>query len=66
MTDVYNHLSTRGYQYGSSFQKMQSLHGTTSSVVAQLTNDLSTINDLSSYRLFHPTLMDACLHPLLT
>ncbi|CAF4323548.1 unnamed protein product [Adineta steineri] len=45
---------------------MQSLHGTTSSVVAQLTNDLSTINDLSSYRLFHPTLMDACLHPLLT
>ncbi|CAF0982640.1 unnamed protein product [Adineta steineri] len=66
MTNVYNHLSTRGYQYGSSFQKMQSLHGTTSSVAAQLTNDLSTINDLSSYRLLHPTSMDACLHPVLT
>ncbi|CAF0982625.1 unnamed protein product [Adineta steineri] len=65
-TNVYNHLSTRGYQYGSSFQKIQSLHGTTSSVVAQLSNDLSAINDHSSYRLLHPTLMDACLHPLLT
>ncbi|CAF3924762.1 unnamed protein product [Adineta steineri] len=66
MTNVYNHLLTRGYQYGSSFQKMQSLHGTATSVVAQLTNDLSAINDLSSYRLLHPTLMDACLHPILT
>ncbi|CAF0969670.1 unnamed protein product [Adineta steineri] len=53
MTNVYNHLSTRGYQYGSSFQKMQSLHGTASSVVTQLSNDLSLINDLSSYRLLH-------------
>ncbi|CAF1169580.1 unnamed protein product [Adineta steineri] len=66
MTNVYNHLSTRGYQYGSSFQNIQSLQGTASSVVAQLSNNVSAINDLSSYHLLHPTSMDACLHPLLT
>ncbi|CAF4052022.1 unnamed protein product, partial [Adineta steineri] len=39
--------------------------GTTSTVIAQVSSDLSKINDLSSYYLLHPSLLDACLHPLL-
>ncbi|CAF1440359.1 unnamed protein product, partial [Adineta steineri] len=34
-------------------------------VIAQLSSDLNKINDLSSYYLLHPSLLDACLHPLL-
>ncbi|CAF4425294.1 unnamed protein product, partial [Adineta steineri] len=64
-SSVYSHLSTRGYQYGPLFQNMNFLQGTTSTVIAQVSSDLSKINDLSSYYLLHPSLLDACLHPLL-
>ncbi|CAF4087291.1 unnamed protein product [Adineta steineri] len=44
---------------------MNFLQGTTSTVIAQVSSDLNKINDLSSYYLLHPSLLDACLHPLL-
>ncbi|UJR06874.1 hypothetical protein I4U23_011163 [Adineta vaga] len=66
ITSIYTHLSTRGYQYGPSFQNMRSLQGTTSTVVAKISSDSTLINDLHCYNLYHPTLLDACLHPCLT
>ncbi|UJR06588.1 hypothetical protein I4U23_010872 [Adineta vaga] len=64
--NIYTHLSTRGYQYGSLFQNIESLHGTTSKVNAIINHKNSNeINNLSSYYLIHPSLLDACLHPLL-
>ncbi|CAF1444101.1 unnamed protein product [Adineta steineri] len=44
---------------------MNFLQGTTSTVIAQVSSGLNKINDLSSYYLLHPSLLDACLHPLL-
>ncbi|CAF0947091.1 unnamed protein product [Adineta steineri] len=58
MTSIYTHLSARGYQYGPSFQKMQSLCGTTSTIVAQIQSNLDAIMDHSSYHLLHPTILD--------
>ncbi|CAF3616502.1 unnamed protein product [Rotaria socialis] len=65
LASVYTHLAARGYQYGPAFRRVQSLRGTTSTVVAELDSDLSSISDLSSYQLFHPTLLDSSFHPLL-
>ncbi|CAF0930134.1 unnamed protein product [Adineta steineri] len=66
ITNIYSYLAMRGYQYGSSFQNVQSLRGTTTEIVAKIGSNLNAINDLSCYHLIHPTLLDACLHPLLT
>ncbi|CAF4039097.1 unnamed protein product, partial [Adineta steineri] len=63
VTSIYTHLSTRGYQYGPSFQNIQSLCGTTSTVIAQIRNNLDPIIDLSCYHLLHPSLLDTTLHP---
>ncbi|UJR12906.1 hypothetical protein I4U23_017080 [Adineta vaga] len=65
VSNVYSHLSTRGYQYGPSFQNMHFLQGTSTTVTAQISNALSKISDHSSYYLLHPSLLDACFHPLL-
>ncbi|CAF1453353.1 unnamed protein product, partial [Adineta steineri] len=62
ITSAYAHLSTRGYQYGSCFQKIKTLRGTTTTVISQLSNDN---NDCSSYYLLHPSVMDSSLHPFL-
>lgn len=62
---VYAHLSTRGYQYGTYFQLMKSLHGTSSMVTAQIDSSLKNIEDIGCYSMLHPTMMDACFHPLL-
>ncbi|UJR38870.1 hypothetical protein I4U23_031538 [Adineta vaga] len=62
-TSIYTYLSTRGYQYGPSFRNIQSLCGTTSTVVAQIRGNLDAITDLSCYYLLHPTLLDTSLHP---
>ncbi|CAF3866320.1 unnamed protein product [Adineta steineri] len=64
-TSIYTHLSTRGYQYGPSFRNIQSLCGTTSTVIAQIQSKLDSIIDLSSYHLLHPTILDNFLQPLL-
>jgi acyl transferase domain-containing protein/NADPH:quinone reductase-like Zn-dependent oxidoreductase len=62
---VYAHLSTRGYQYGTYFQLMKSLHGTSSTVSAQIDSSLKGVEDIGCYSMLHPTVMDACFHPLL-
>ncbi|CAF1285376.1 unnamed protein product [Adineta ricciae] len=62
--DVYLHLLTRGYQYGNSFQNVQSLRGTTTNVTAQINNS-DEINNISSYYLTHPSILDTCFHPIL-
>lgn len=62
---VYAHLSTRGYQYGTYFQLMKSLHGTSSTVSAQIDKSLNDVEDIGCYSMLHPTVMDACFHPLL-
>ena len=62
---VYAHLSTRGYQYGTYFQLMKSLHGTSSTVSAQIDSSLKGVENISCYSMLHPTVMDACFHPLL-
>ncbi|CAF4065132.1 unnamed protein product, partial [Adineta steineri] len=64
-TSIYTHLSTRGYQYGPSFRNIQSLCGTTSTVIAQIHSNLDAITDLSCYHLLHPTILDNFLQPLL-
>ncbi|CAF3995644.1 unnamed protein product [Adineta steineri] len=51
---AYEHLSTRAYQYGSSFQKIKTLHGTSTTVISQLSNDN---NNCSSYYLLYPYLV---------
>ncbi|CAF4212081.1 unnamed protein product [Adineta steineri] len=52
---AYAHLSTRAYQYGSSFQKtMKTLRGTSTTIISQLSNDN---NNCSSYYLLHPYLV---------
>ncbi|CAF4052382.1 unnamed protein product [Adineta steineri] len=52
---AYAHLSTRAYQYGSSFQKkIKTLHGTSTTIISQLSNDN---NNCSSYYLLHPYLV---------
>ncbi|CAF4165644.1 unnamed protein product, partial [Adineta steineri] len=62
ITSAYAHLSTRGYQYGSNFQKIKTLRGTSSTVISELSND---DNDCSSFYLFHPFVMDSAFHPFL-
>ncbi|CAF1059333.1 unnamed protein product [Adineta steineri] len=62
ITSAYAHFSTRGYQYGSSFQKIKTLRGTSTSVISELSND---DNDSSSYYLLHPSIMDSASHPFL-
>ncbi|CAF3952735.1 unnamed protein product [Adineta steineri] len=57
-TSIYTHLSSRGYQYGPSFQNIQSLCGTTSTIVAQIQSSLDAVVDLSCYHLLHPTVLD--------
>ncbi|CAF1458948.1 unnamed protein product [Adineta steineri] len=64
-TSIYTHLSTRGYQYGPFFQNIQSLCGTTSTVIAQIQSNPDTTIDLSCYHLLHPTILDNVLQPLL-
>ncbi|CAF0803199.1 unnamed protein product [Adineta steineri] len=64
-TSIYTHFSTRGYQYGPSFRNIQSLCGTTSTVIAQIQSNLDAITDLPSYHLLHPTILDNFLQPLL-
>ncbi|CAF1168964.1 unnamed protein product [Adineta steineri] len=56
ITSAYEHLSTCGYQYGSSFQKkkIKTLHGTSTTIISQLSNDT---NNCSSYYLLHPYLV---------
>ncbi|UJR38888.1 hypothetical protein I4U23_031556 [Adineta vaga] len=61
MKNVYNYLSTRGYHYGPSFQKMKSLKGTKSKVLCEISSELN-----SSDYILHPTFFDCCLQPLLT
>ncbi|CAF1195338.1 unnamed protein product [Adineta steineri] len=61
VTSIYTHLSTRGYQYGPSFRNIQSLCGTTSTVIAQIHSNIDAITDLSSYHLLHPSLLDSFL-----
>ncbi|CAF4418069.1 unnamed protein product, partial [Adineta steineri] len=60
-TSIYTHLSTRGYQYGPCFQNIQSLCGTTSTIIAQIQSNLDAIIDLSCYHLLHPTILDTFL-----
>ncbi|CAF1086081.1 unnamed protein product [Adineta steineri] len=62
-TSIYTHLSSRGYQYGPSFQNIQSLCGTTSTIIAQIHGNLDSIIDLSSYHLLHPTILNTFLQP---
>ncbi|CAF4123075.1 unnamed protein product [Adineta steineri] len=50
---AYAHLSTHAYQYGSSFQKIKTLRGTSTTIISQLPNDN---NNCSSYYLLHPYL----------
>ncbi|CAF1391541.1 unnamed protein product [Adineta steineri] len=64
-SNFYSYASTRGYQFGPLFQNMNFLQGTTSTVTAQVSNDLNKINDLTSYYLLHPSVLDACFHPLI-
>ncbi|CAF0776234.1 unnamed protein product [Adineta steineri] len=64
-SNFYRYASIRGYQFGSLFQNMNFLQGTTSTVIGQVSNDLTKINDLSSYYLLHPSVLDACFHPLI-
>ncbi|CAF1493558.1 unnamed protein product [Adineta steineri] len=54
ITSAYEHLSTCGYQYGSSFEKLKTLHGTSTIIISQLSNDT---NNRSSYYLLHPYLV---------
>ncbi|CAF1428556.1 unnamed protein product, partial [Adineta steineri] len=58
---IYTHLLTRGYQYGPSFRNIQSLCGTTCTIIAQIQSNLDTIIDLSCYHLLHPTIVDTFL-----
>ncbi|CAF1008153.1 unnamed protein product [Adineta steineri] len=62
INSIYTHLSARGYEYGPSFQNIQSLCGTTSTIVAQIKSNLDAIIDLSCYHLLHPSLLDTFLH----
>ncbi|CAF1362467.1 unnamed protein product [Adineta steineri] len=62
-TSIYTHLSTRGYQYGSSSRNIQSLCGTTSTVIDQIHSNVDAIIDLSYYHLLHPIILDMFLQP---
>ncbi|CAF1255723.1 unnamed protein product [Adineta steineri] len=61
-TSIYTHLLSRGYEYGPSFQNIQSLCGTTATIIAQIQSNLDAITDLSCYHLLHPSLLDTFLH----
>ncbi|CAF1414820.1 unnamed protein product [Adineta steineri] len=50
---AYAHLSTHAYQYGSSFEKIKTLRGTSTTIISELSNDN---NNCSSYYLLHPYL----------
>ncbi|CAF1440061.1 unnamed protein product [Adineta steineri] len=50
---AYAHLSTRDYQYGTSFKKIKTLHGTSTTVISELSND---DNNCLSYYLLYPYL----------
>ncbi|CAF3733139.1 unnamed protein product, partial [Adineta steineri] len=63
IASAYAHLSTRGYQYGSSFQKIKTLRGTSTTAISELSNDDDT--DCSSFYLLHPSVMDSAFHPFL-
>ncbi|CAF4117397.1 unnamed protein product [Adineta steineri] len=52
--NAYEHLPTRAYQYGSSFQKIKTLRGTLTTIISQLSNDN---HNCSSYYLLHPYLV---------
>ncbi|CAF1114673.1 unnamed protein product [Adineta steineri] len=68
ITSAYAHLSTRGYQYGSSFQKMKTLRGTKNTAISELSNefdDNNNNNNNDDYYLLHPSVMDATFHPYL-
>ncbi|CAF0960689.1 unnamed protein product [Adineta steineri] len=51
ISSAYVHPSTRGYQYESSVKKIKTLHGTSITIISQLSNDN---NNCSSYNLLHP------------
>ncbi|CAF0775016.1 unnamed protein product [Adineta steineri] len=65
ITSAYAHLSTRGYQYGSSFQKIKTLRGTSTTVISELSNEHDDNNGCSSFYLLHPSVMDSSFHPFL-
>ncbi|CAF3862612.1 unnamed protein product [Adineta steineri] len=54
ITSAYAHLSTRDCQYGSSFENLKTLRGTSTTIISQLSNDNK---NCSSYYLFHPYLV---------
>lgn len=59
-TQVYAHLSTRGYQYGSSFQVTDSFQVTASQAISHVCAKNNEQND-AHYHL-HPVTLDGCLH----
>ncbi|CAF1596340.1 unnamed protein product, partial [Adineta ricciae] len=61
---IYAHLSNSGYQYGSSFRLVETLHGMKSVIKARINNDKVEPADSEQYMILHPTTLDSCLHPL--
>ncbi|UJR18966.1 hypothetical protein I4U23_022095 [Adineta vaga] len=63
--NVYKHLMSRGYQYGSLFRLIQSLHNTQSIVEGEIDCTIASQDNVPVYNLIHPAVLDACLHPAL-
>ncbi|MFI9042670.1 acyltransferase domain-containing protein, partial [Streptomyces sp. NPDC053726] len=63
LTDAYDLLADRGYDYGPQFQGMTAVWRDGSDVVAEITLPSRPAADASRFGL-HPALLDAALHPI--
>ncbi|CAF4651301.1 unnamed protein product [Rotaria sp. Silwood1] len=62
--NLYDHLSTRGYQYGPKFRIATSIKTTNSEVTGRVTSTNSEENDVRYY--LHPLIIDGCFHTFLS
>ncbi|MFF1926546.1 acyltransferase domain-containing protein, partial [Streptomyces sp. NPDC058221] len=63
LTDAYDILAERGYDYGPQFQGMTAVWRDGSDVVAEITLPSGAASEASRFGL-HPALLDAALHPV--
>ncbi|CAF3905197.1 unnamed protein product [Rotaria sordida] len=64
VSNLYAHLSTRGYEYGSNFRVATSVKTTNSKVTGRVTPANNEQNDIRYY--LHPLIIDGCFHTFLS
>ncbi|CAF1055301.1 unnamed protein product [Rotaria sordida] len=64
ISNLYAHLSTRGYEYGSNFRIATSVKTTNSKVTGRVTPANDEQNDIRYY--LHPLVIDGCFHTFLS